>query len=972
LIENNSYSKEYDLARLNKAQEIFDSKLSPKEVAKGGEITVYRGDTSKIDLKDYDVGKGIKDGKDLGGAFAEGPGIYFTTKETTAKGYGPNISQVSIPDTANIITDESPLISRSSISKMMKDVDKDTLDVALSNWSENKAEANKLLTDAIMNAENPKEQLINIWADVFYHQQPDKFMELMKQHGIDGIKVAKEGQDHYVIYNRDLLSKSSPKEVAKGGEITDRVYYHRTNKEFDIEDIKPSEGGALGKGIYLSKGEQDMPSIGKNVHKVTIKGKLLKIPYGETNDAINNIDKWIAKAKEGGYVGFDTDLSEIVIFDPKNISKLSPKEGTAKGGDIEPIVNIDRLNISDEAKTKIKRMSEDIKPDLKKLKGEKLTHEEVIEAAKTSEILKNGVSREATLNFEAQLLKTRQNLAALAEAKTVTKEFIDNLRAVSSAGTDIARSLESMKIGAESEYATVKIKIMKDLIKAGIDTDDIVKAAEGVDFTKQKEATAFYRKFIKPNVSTILDEYRYMNLLSSPKTHIVNTFSNIIQVLGLSPMTKLASGSVDLVGSQLSGKERQYYFKQVPSFYRGVINSAPKATDLALAVIRGEGFVERPDLMRIGSGIEFLQVIPRLLEAFDVFFRTMVYEGELEALKTNSSLTEVEKIERAKAKSEYYVFRSPIDPENKTGQGALLSSIDKLTRAMYAFRNVPMVKWFIPFVQTPMNIFKQGIEYSPLGVGTLPGSKDKTEQLGKALLGSLVLLWAASKGVEGKLTWSAPRGKKEKELFYASGRKPYSILIGDKWVGYSKIGPLAYPLAMAAAFQYYMNESPEALSDSDMEKFLSVSTGIVKFLSDQSYLQGIGDFQKYFSGDPYAIGKSTANIVSQVIPLSSLLRWANSIIDPFFRETTKGLSPQAIIDNVLRGIPGVSATLKPLKDSLGRPIKKEGVMLNALSPITIGTKKTKGEILYKQSVKTKQVQKKIASISEKAKIRVRR
>lgn len=642
----------------------------------------------------------------------------------------------------------------------------------------------------------------------------------------------------------------------------------------------------------------------------------------------------------------------------KEGGELIPKEN--------PVVNIDNLAISDEAKAKVKRLSEEIKPDLKKLKGKTLTHEEVVEAAKKAEILKNGISREATLNFEAQLLKTRQNLSALAEQKTVTKEFIDSLRAVSSMGTDIARSLESMKISAESEYATVKIKIIKDLIKLGMETDAIVKAAEGVDFTKQREATQFYRKFVLPNLWDIISEIRYTNMLSSPTTHIVNTFSNIIQVLGLNPLTKLSSGLVDTVGSQLSGKDRQYYFKQIPAFYRGAISSIPDAVEKALSIIRGEGFIERPDLFRVGTGIEALQVIPRLLEASDVLFRTMVYNGELEALKNNTTLTETEKIERAKAKSEYYVFRSSIDPENKTGQGVMLSTIDKLTRSIYAFRSVPGVGWIIPFVQTPMNILKQGLEYSPLGIGTIKGSKDKTEQIGKALLGSMIFLWAASKGMEGKLTWSVPKGKRDKELFYASGRKPYSILIGDTWVGYNKLGPLSYTLAMAAAWQYHFGESPEALSDSDYEKASKALFSVSEFLSDQSYVQGLGDLYKLVSGDPYAAGRSIAGFASQIIPLSALLKWANNWIDPFYRETEKGASPEAIAGNIIKNIPIASQTLPRLRDVFGKALRKEkGGMSNVL-PTSMSKANKTGDIIYQSNVKTKQLNKKLSDARERA------
>ena len=58
----------------------------------------------------------------------------------------------------------------------------------------------------IIDADNPMEQLMNIWADVFFHRQPNKFIDLMVKNGIDGISKQKEDVDYYVIYNKNILN----------------------------------------------------------------------------------------------------------------------------------------------------------------------------------------------------------------------------------------------------------------------------------------------------------------------------------------------------------------------------------------------------------------------------------------------------------------------------------------------------------------------------------------------------------------------------------------------------------------------------------------------------------------------------------------------------------------------------------------------------------------------------------------------
>ena len=68
-----------------------------------------------------------------------------------------------------------------------------------------------MLINSILDNENVIEQLMGIWANVFYHQNPNKFMELMTKNGIDGIAVPQksiwydEGTVHYIIYNKGIL-----------------------------------------------------------------------------------------------------------------------------------------------------------------------------------------------------------------------------------------------------------------------------------------------------------------------------------------------------------------------------------------------------------------------------------------------------------------------------------------------------------------------------------------------------------------------------------------------------------------------------------------------------------------------------------------------------------------------------------------------------------------------------------------------
>lgn len=644
-----------------------------------------------------------------------------------------------------------------------------------------------------------------------------------------------------------------------------------------------------------------------------------------------------------------------------------PSRGPSKGSAARPdesAVNLENLQVSDDARARLIDATDDLKEKLENQSGKPLTHEEVLEKAKEAEILTKGVSREATLEFQAALLKTRQHLAALAEENELTPEFLDALRVTANLGTDIARNLESFKIEAVPEYAAVKMKVIRDLIKMGKTSEEILKAAQGVDFTKEKSVAQFYRKFVKPTLPEMLDEFVYMNILSSPLTHIVNSFSNALQLVGINPMTKLASGAVDAVASNLTGKARKHYVSEVPDFYKGTVNALPNAVKNALAALKGEKNLERPDLNHIPTLSKVVDIatlgigkfVPRALEASDVFFRTLVEGGEVEAFSKNLGHTpdkkELMKIKKqARDRADYYVFRQKPDGDNATGQGKLLSAIDQMTNAIYRVRSVPGFKWFIRFVQTPMNILKQGIEYSPAGIATMPGAKDKGEQAGKAIIGSMVFAAASWLAANRLTTWSSPNSAAEKNEFYAAGLQPYSVRIGDKWVSYSKLGPLSYPLAMGAALHHYLEESPDALTDTEMDKVVDAMTGVMRFFSDQSYMQGLGDLVGFARGEKT---KAFGSIPTQLVPLSSLQGWVNNIIDPLQRKAKKGLSIESVVDQIQMKVVAMSKNVPSQIDAEEVPVKKQLRGVNAVSPVRV-SQVDEGKLSeYRDTQRTKQ------------------
>jgi hypothetical protein len=627
---------------------------------------------------------------------------------------------------------------------------------------------------------------------------------------------------------------------------------------------------------------------------------------------------------------------------------------------------MNNLDLTTSEKVDFRKSVEIGRAKLEKIRGKSVTQEEVLLAAQESELLDNVVSRKQTLEAAAALTRLRQAVTAGAKGKGLTKDFVENLQVLSSHAANAGRMLNAFKIKGEGIEASdpihsIKEQIVEKLLDLGHNADKIIEAGKNVNWESPREVSKYYRTFVKPTFWELLKEFRYINMLSSPLTHIKNIFSNIINVAGIAPATRLVHGGVDMISSALTGRERKAYASQAPVYMKGSFNAIGDAYKNFADVMRQDKFVERPDVDFLPSAGEAASpwmkplakfnekgsVILRGLEGMDAFFRTMAEAGEREAIanRLNKQGKEInmEAVNaEAKARAKRLVFREDLDASNKSGQGYLLSGIDYFTQKLMAARsdfsfenskgervNVSNpVGWVVPFVRTPTSILKQGIEYSPAGVLTMIGSKAKGEQLSKSLIGSAVFLGASYLAARGDTTWAAPTGKKDREEFYRSGKQAYSIKIGGKWYSFQQLGVLGFPVALAAAIRYHWLQDPKLNEREVSDKISRTLASQAKYFSDQSYVRGVGDLIAAAEGDESVFERLIQNQVTQVVPLSSFQAWVSRMVDPIYR------NPDGIIESVKARTPFLSKEVKPYPNA-----ERDMPWLNSFSPITVRTDK---------------------------------
>ena len=463
----------------------------------------------------------------------------------------------------------------------------------------------------------------------------------------------------------------------------------------------------------------------------------------------------------------------------------------------------------------------------------------------------------------------------------------------------------------KAQLTSEDAKIITDLMKKANATPD-----ENLRSQYIKETFEYIGKKLPWGVSDLIDEYRYNNMLSNPLTHLRNAISNLQQTFLTRPATLAAEGRpIEAIKYEMGT------LRALPEAFSNFVKSFKGSVPF------GKMDIEISKMKPIKPNRLGLLGLPtKSMEASDQFFRTLIKGGEMARGKG---------VEEAGKMAEYSLFRADLNPQQ---QGYLLNKIDDVTKAVYQLRKVGL-GWFIPFIRTPMNVAKQWIEYSPTGLMTLPGAGDKRAQFAKMIVGSVATAIGANAALEGRTTWSAPTDSKAKELFYASGKKPYSVKIGDKWVPLQTFGVFAWALGLPAAVKYYNDDSRTALTDSQIEKITKSLLSLGGFWSNQTFVSGLGSFVKLAEGDmDYTLPKNVAYTLGQLKPWEGLMRYVSTVIDPIYRKPS-GFSQQLQAD-----IPILTKGLPAYRDPMGEPSTRN--VTNYISPYGMGQEKPEYNEFY--------------------------
>jgi hypothetical protein len=445
-----------------------------------------------------------------------------------------------------------------------------------------------------------------------------------------------------------------------------------------------------------------------------------------------------------------------------------------------------------------------------------------------------------------------------------------------------------------------------------------------------KEAMKPLLKFMSPRWGDYLTELFYNSILSNPKTHIVNFASNTLTAV-MSPFEKGIAATIEVPLAAIQRRPRQRFFGEVAQEIFGVMRGIPEGARAAFKMLKNGQTIEqlskweqRTSAFK-GKAATIIKLPTRFLEAADVFgrginrmmaLRAQAYRvASKEGLKGEKFLARLnelmmnpteEMLEEASRIAEYRLFRQ--EP------GKFVSRLMKLRDA--EIWGIQPLRFVIPFLRTPANLVKFGLERSPLAVFNVPmwksvaaKSPEAAEQIARWVMGSTIAAAISIYVADGKITGAAPKDALKRDAFYRAGKQPYSIKIGDIWISYQRLEPFNQVIAQVAAVVEAIR-SGEAKTDIFNTAQQVVST-IMNNLVSQTYMSGIANLIGA-AEDPVGEGQYLIQqLTTGLVPYSGLMRGLSQAVEPTYRQ------PGNIPEAVMTEIPGLAEKVKPRTNLFG-------------------------------------------------------
>jgi|GEM_PF-4349232 len=260
----------------------------------------------------------------------------------------------------------------------------------------------------------------------------------------------------------------------------------------------------------------------------------------------------------------------------------------------------------------------------------------------------------------------------------------------------------------------------------------------------------------------------------------------------------------------------------------------------------------------------------------------------------------------------------------------------------------PGMKFVSPFVNTPMNLAKFGAQrfdaisaarwyttkifggdtsaYAASRMRFLRdmASGDPMVQAaaqGRIIMGATFATGISAAALAGTITGHGPADPTERKALIDAGWLPYSIKIGDTYVSYARMDPVASMIGTVADIVNMTAYAPEDKQGDIEEISKGVIVAIQGNFANKTYLQGIENFVALLSEGSSAASRTVRSFVSSFVP--NIVKDAATTYDDLAGGDPALRDVRSAMDAVRAKIPGLSNNLEPVRNALGEKVTRQ-------------------------------------------------
>lgn len=340
---------------------------------------------------------------------------------------------------------------------------------------------------------------------------------------------------------------------------------------------------------------------------------------------------------------------------------------------------------------------------------------------------------------------------------------------------------------------------------------------------------------------------------------------------------------------------------------------------------------------------EIVRLPARIIGAIDIWFKQLAEGGEIYSLAWRKAM----KLNAEKGGSIIDHFREIIQNPSEdivnlakeagkkvTFQETMTGIAKNINQIRSQF---PLVRLFLPFFNTPVNIFREGLKramplmWSRSVVQFLKGEIGKEvflEDMAKAITGMVALTEFGLYASRGGITSRGPKSKAERNVLRAAGWQPNSILINGKYVSYLGFDPISSWLRIVGDFAESGRRS-ENFADGLQQAMFSY----LKQFAENPFFMGVDDILEGLSDPEHKGTQFMSGLISGAIIPVALQQWGARVFDPVVRQ------PRTFAQRIAARTPISSQVVIPRRDIFGQIVLRDHPISQALG-FTVSDKRT--------------------------------